>query len=135
MNRDGENVPSARFPRPRRILQAARFGEVLKGGFTAADGVLVLSLQANGLAWTRLGVTIPRGTGPAVVRNRWKRLIREAFRRQQDRFPVGMDLIVRPKRGALPDQWAIAASIVKLSRRAATACESAPRSSSDGPRP
>jgi ribonuclease P protein component len=51
------------------------------------------------------------------VRNRWKRLIREAFRRQQDALPAGLDMIIRPKRGAVPDHDAIRRSVVYLSKK------------------
>lgn len=42
----------------------------------------------------RLGVTVSRKVGSAVVRNRIKRLIREAFRLQQHQLPPAMDLVV-----------------------------------------
>jgi ribonuclease P protein component len=46
----------------------------------------------------RLGVVASRKVGPAVVRNRAKRLVREAFRLHPQVFPAGIDvvIIVRP---------------------------------------
>ena len=46
----------------------------------------------------RLGIVASRKVGPAVVRNRCKRLVREAFRLHPEVFPAGIDvvIIVRP---------------------------------------
>ncbi len=49
---------------------------------------------------TRLGVTVSRKVGSAVIRNRIKRLIREAFRLQRHRLPQTLDLVVVAKRAA-----------------------------------
>jgi ribonuclease P protein component len=49
---------------------------------------------------TRLGITVTRRFGEANVRNRFKRLIREAFRLVQHDIPRGLDLNVRPRTGA-----------------------------------
>ena len=42
----------------------------------------------------RLGITASRKIGGAVVRNRAKRLVREAFRALGELFPPGIDLVV-----------------------------------------
>ena len=49
---------------------------------------------------TRLGVTVSRRVGNAVVRNRLKRLIREAFRLQQWDLPASLDIVVVAKPAA-----------------------------------
>ncbi len=48
----------------------------------------------------RLGCTVPKSVGNAVVRNRVKRLIREVFRGVRGRFPEGCALVVNAKRSA-----------------------------------
>jgi len=42
----------------------------------------------------RLGITAAKRVGNAVVRNRAKRLIREAFRATGDQWHPGLDLVV-----------------------------------------
>lgn len=42
----------------------------------------------------RLGITASRKVGSAVVRNRAKRLIREAFRTNKALFPADIDVVV-----------------------------------------
>lgn len=54
----------------------------------------VLFARPNGLAVSRLGVTATRKLGPAVVRNRARRIVREAYRHCQAELPQGHDLVV-----------------------------------------
>lgn len=49
---------------------------------------------ANGLEWSRVGLTVSRKAGNAVRRNKWKRRLREIFRRNKGALPVGYDLVV-----------------------------------------
>jgi len=43
---------------------------------------------------TQLGITVSRRVGGAVVRNRVKRLVREAFRLHKTDFPRGLELVL-----------------------------------------
>jgi ribonuclease P protein component len=56
---------------------------------------------ARGLPSTRLGVTVTRKVGKAVKRNRIKRLVREAFRREHHALPSGLDMVFVAKRDAV----------------------------------
>ena len=46
----------------------------------------------------RLGLAVPKAVGPAVVRNKMKRRLREAFRARLEALPQDQDyvLVVRP---------------------------------------
>ena len=112
-----------RFGRVFRIRSRGDFERVYGTGSVAADAVLVLHASCNGRDVTRLGLSVSRKVGPAIQRNRWKRLIREAFRRQRDALPSGYDLVVRPRRGATPDYHAVARSLPRLARLAAKRLE------------
>jgi ribonuclease P protein component len=54
---------------------------------------------------TRLGVTASRKLGGAVVRNRVKRRVREAFRRHKLLFPSGLDLVFVAKKSATEAEY------------------------------
>ena len=72
----------------------------MTNGRRRSNGVLTLYIAQNDLEYPRLGVSVGKSSGNAVVRNRIKRLIREAFRQNQHQIPAGFDyvLIVSPKR-------------------------------------
>ncbi|MEL7267889.1 MAG: ribonuclease P protein component, partial [Planctomycetota bacterium] len=91
-----------RFPRWRKVKPSAEFTEAIRHGTVVANGHLVLYLvPIDGP--TCLGVTVPKRVGNAVVRNRWKRLVREAFRAVVHHLPPGLRLIIRPKKGSPPE--------------------------------
>ncbi len=60
---------------------------------------MTLLLVPNELEVARLGVVATRKLGPAVVRNRAKRLVRELFRRNKP--APGVDVVVMPRRELL----------------------------------
>jgi ribonuclease P protein component len=107
------------FTKSQHLLTQAEFDRVYASEAYAADDVLVVKAAANDIGVTRLGLSISRKVGNAVARNRWKRLIREAFRLAQHELPTGLDLVVRPKAGAKPDFHRVAASLPLLTKRAA----------------
>jgi ribonuclease P protein component len=107
------------FRKSQRIVRSNEFTLILRKGSCAADGVLVLfAVVGDESRASRLGITIPKKTGNAVARNRWKRLIRESFRTQQDQLPGGYDYVVRPKKGAQPSWKEIQKSLPKLANKA-----------------
>lgn len=59
-----------------------------------------------GVPPTRLGITVTRKIGNAVVRNRIKRLVREVFRQNRTRLPEGLDLVWVAKQQAAHARFA-----------------------------
>lgn len=111
-----EGKESRRFLREFRLRRQADFDRVHRADSFAADEMLVVK-GAAGPNQTRIGISISRQVGNAVLRNRWKRLIREAFRLRRDEIAGGLDLVIRPRKGAVPELNAIGRSLVSLSRR------------------
>lgn len=107
------------FSKHQRVLRGVDFTRILKKGRFVADGTLVMfAIESVEFSKPRLGITIPKKTGNAVARNRWKRLIRESFRTQQDQMPTGFDYVIRPKKGAALNWSRIRKSVPKLAKKA-----------------
>jgi ribonuclease P protein component len=87
------------FPKKKRLISNSQFKAVLANGRRRINSVLMLYMAKNDLEYSRLGVSVGKSQGNAVVRNRLKRLLREAFRQNQHQIPAGYDyvLMVSPR--------------------------------------
>ena len=83
-----------------------------------SDDVLLVYACENELDRPRLGLSVSRKVGGAVVRNRWKRMLREAFRLSKADLPRAADLVVIPRRSEPPELAALIRSLAAQSRRA-----------------
>ncbi|MGB8854194.1 MAG: ribonuclease P protein component [Pirellulales bacterium] len=92
------------FPRTARLTRPADFTRVYGRRQSAASGQLVVYAVPSGLpdGRVRLGLSVSRRIGTAVVRNRWKRRLREAFRAARGELPQGIDVIVVVRSGRPP---------------------------------
>lgn len=110
-------VADERFRREYRIRKGADFERAYRLRATAADQWLLVFGHENGLPHPRLGLSVSRKVGGAVERNRWKRLIREAFRLSRRQLPPGLDLVVIPRQSEPPDLRELKKSLVGLAHR------------------
>jgi ribonuclease P protein component len=87
------------FPKNKRLISNSQFKAVLARGRRLNNGVLTLYMARNDCEYSRLGVSVGKSRGNAVVRNRLKRLMREAFRQNQEQIPSGFDylLMISPR--------------------------------------
>jgi ribonuclease P protein component len=116
-----ERIPGQeRFQRARRLRSPRDFQRVRRG--RRVNGVyLTLSCahQAAEPGPARIGFSVGKRVGNAVVRNRVKRRLREATRRLLAGVPPGWDLVLsaRPE-AAAADYTALAADVRALLDRA-----------------
>ena len=82
------------FPKASRLLANSQFRFVLAKRLNARDELLLLFARENGLDYPRLGISIGKSCGNAVVRNRLKRLLREAFRQNKQLITPSFDFVV-----------------------------------------
>jgi len=121
-----------RFLRCYRIRTTAEFRAVYTKKARASDQCLLVYARKNDLGHPRLGLSVSRKVGNAVVRNRWKRLIREAFRLNLSQLPQGVDLVVIPKQSPAPPFRQVEGSLCDVARRAARRLKGPPRKEGKG---
>lgn len=59
-----------------------------------ADSCLVLYARRNRTGLNRVGITVSKKLGHAVVRNRTRRRLREIYRLNEEKFQPGWDIVV-----------------------------------------
>jgi ribonuclease P protein component len=95
---------TGRFERADRLLRSKEFGRIGRLGkrlVTAHFVVLVATSEtARETEHRRLGITVSRRVGNAVVRNRIKRGVREWFRQNRRLLSDSVDLIVIARKAA-----------------------------------
>lgn len=100
------------FPRSARLLRHADFERVYKLGrrhFSASLTVFywqrpevdAAGAKAPAVSGLRIGFTVGRALGGAVVRNRMKRRLREAVRLTRPVAGCNADVVINPKKGLL----------------------------------
>ena len=77
------------LPKQTRLAKRREFVRVYETGRKLFSRYSVLFFAANGLPFSRIGITATRKLGKANVRNRLKRWTREVYRRQRE--PLGID--------------------------------------------
>lgn len=107
------------FPTECRIRRGADFQRAYRRRCVASNALLVVHGCENGFAHPRLGLSVSRKVGGATVRNRWKRLLREAFRLSRRELPPGVDLVIVPRQGVEPELAALLAAILDLAQQVA----------------
>lgn len=87
------------LPRKSRLHLERDFERIIKGGHKLQSQGLVMwtAQSADPVQEVRFAVVVSKQLGPAVVRNRTKRLLREAFRNSKTQLKPGVDIIVRPQ--------------------------------------
>ena len=89
------------FPRHVRIVRGSDFRIAYRDGLRLESERFVLFGRENGLDHPRIGITVSRKVGGAVVRNRVKRLFREIFRRSRSAISAPIDLVVNARRACV----------------------------------
>jgi ribonuclease P protein component len=88
------------FPKLSRLRKSWEYQHVWKMGCKLHTPHFILLLANNSLNVSRLGLTVSRKVGNAVVRNRVKRQLREFFRLSKKRFSTAVDVSIVAKSGA-----------------------------------
>ncbi|MDR2443022.1 MAG: ribonuclease P protein component [Deltaproteobacteria bacterium] len=99
------------LPKTAKLLKRAQY-LAMRGPISLKIGLGAFTVvgRPNGLDINRLGVTVTKKSGPAVVRNRLKRVAREFFRLNRAQWPQGFDLLFIAKSGGYLGQALVTAA-------------------------
>lgn len=104
----GLSASSEALPKEKRLAKRREFLRVYEAGRKLFSRYSVLFFAANGLPYSRIGITATKKSGKANVRNRLKRWTRETYRRQRE--PLGidaraLDVVINIKPNAAQAAW------------------------------
>jgi ribonuclease P protein component len=103
-----------------RLRKNEDFSEVFAKGRSVADSLLVIyHLRKDPGEPYRVGFSVGKKLGGAVIRNRYKRILREIVRTNGEHIPSGIDLVVIARQGILEKHYTeIENSFKKLMKKA-----------------
>lgn len=87
---------SGRYPKNYRLRKSSQFQSLSRNSNVFYGEVLFVVWKTNSLTHARLGITVTKKFGDAHIRNRFKRLVREAFRTSRVKN-FAVDIHVKPK--------------------------------------
>lgn len=70
------------------------FQNVYKNGKSYANRYFVMYVLENNLKKNRLGISVSKKVGNSVIRHHITRLVREAYRLQEEMFNRGFDIVI-----------------------------------------
>ncbi len=108
---------SNRFRPAEHLRRPSDFRRVYERRRSAGDSWLIVYACENGLPHLRLGMSVLRKVGQATLRNRLRRLYREAFRLTKHEMPVGLDLVLIPRSRDEPSLDELIHSLPRLVRQ------------------
>ncbi len=94
------------------------FRRLYSRGKQAVEPTMVLYFRKNRLDQNRLGITVSKKLGNAVIRNKVRRRIREIYRLHEEEFLPGRDMVIVARvRGAHVSYWTLDRDFMKLARK------------------
>ena len=81
----------------RKLSKTSEFKKVFSEGRRIEGKNLIIFISKNDYNFNRPGIIVKKETGKAVVRNKIKRWLREAFRMINKKLSPGYDIIVLAK--------------------------------------
>ena len=89
------------FPKSARVVRRSEYRAIQRSSLRVVTDHFIIYARKRRRKSQRVGITVSKKVGNAVVRNRVKRLVRECFRQNKEHLPVELDLVLvaRKQRG------------------------------------
>jgi len=85
------------YPKALRLRCRRDFKRMLRPHKKFLGDLIAVDVRSNNTQATRLGITVTKKFGDAHSRNRFKRIVREAFRLSLFQLISGLDINIRPR--------------------------------------
>lgn len=97
-----------KFPKSARLLTSVQFKRMHRNSLRHSGEHLLIQFRQGQSPESKLGITVSRKFGKAHDRNRFKRVVREAFRELYSLLPQELEIHVSPqKKGTVLTKQAV----------------------------
>jgi len=93
--------PKQKITPREKIKKRQEFLEIIHQGQRLETKYFVLYWRRRKDSLNRLGITVSKKMGKAVVRNRLKRIFREVFRKNKPLLENGLDIVINARKSAV----------------------------------
>ncbi len=80
--------------KPTVLRRDKDFSSIYNKGKSVGDRFIVLFFKKNNLEYSRTAFLASKKVGNAVKRNRARRLMKECYKKIEDKLPIGYDFII-----------------------------------------
>lgn len=94
-------VLDRKFPKSARVLTRSHYKHLSKNSCRMLGEQISINYRQGRDAWPKLGITVSRKFGKAHDRNRFKRVVREAFRELMCVLPPDLEINVAPRNNSV----------------------------------
>ena len=92
------DVPTKKFPKSARILNSSHFKLMHRNSIRQLGESLSINVRQGKPDLPKLGITVSKKFGKSHDRNRFKRVVREAFRELLSILPTDLEMNVSPRK-------------------------------------
>lgn len=97
-----DNSVTFSFPKTARLLSKNHYQRVCRSGKKFFGESIIIDYFLGLSPCPKLGITVSRRFGKAILRNRFKRVVREAFRLHCHSLPKNLEINILPRKSTPP---------------------------------